>query len=191
MPDRRRCALLSGVKDAEASYRRLSKGERHRLARTSLLRSLLVSVVIVVGYYVLPMNLADDAVTVYLVVGLVVVTLVLFWQLRDIARSPYPRIRAIGALATSVPLFLVVFAATYYVIGQTYRGSFSEPLTRTDSMYFTVTVFSTVGFGDIVPISEAARVVTMVQMFGDLLIVGIGAKALLTAVQAGLNRRHD
>ncbi|MEU4288128.1 potassium channel family protein [Kribbella sp. NPDC026596] len=179
------------MKDAEASYRRLSKGERHRLARTSLLRSLLVSVVIVVGYYVLPMNLADDAVTVYLAVGLVVVTLVLFWQLRDIARSPYPRIRAIGALATSVPLFLVVFAATYYVIGQTYRGSFSEPLTRTDSMYFTVTVFSTVGFGDIVPISEAARVVTMVQMFGDLLIVGIGAKALLTAVQAGLNRRHD
>jgi hypothetical protein len=28
-------------------------------------------------------------------------------------------------------------------------ASFTEPLTRTDALYFSVTVFSTVGFGDI------------------------------------------
>ena len=36
----------------------------------------------------------------------------------------------------------------------------------------TVTVFSTVGFGDISPKSEAARVVLMGQMLGDLAVLG-------------------
>jgi voltage-gated potassium channel len=191
MPDQVRCALLSGVTDAETTYRRLPRRERRRLARVSLLRSMLVSIVILAGYYLLPMTHLDSAVSVYLVAGLAVVTVVLWWQIRDISRSPYPRIRAIGTLATSVPLFLVIFAATYFVIEQSQPGSFTERMTRTDAMYFTVTVFSTVGFGDIAPVSTAARLVATVQMIGDLLIVGLGAKALLTAVQAGLSRRHE
>ena len=47
-------------------------------------------------------------------------------------------------------------------------ASFTEPLTRTDALYFTVTVFSTVGFGDIAAKSEAARIVLIVQMPADL-----------------------
>jgi len=116
---------------------------------------------------------------------------VLWWQIREIARSPYPRIRAIGTLATSVPLFFVVFAETYYLMGQAQAANFSEPLTRLDAMYFTVTVFATVGFGDIVAVSGAARTVVVVQMLGDLVIVGLGAKALLSAVQTGLSHRHE
>ena len=42
-------------------------------------------------------------------------------------------------------------------------GNFSEPLTRTDALYFTVTVFSTVGFGDITAKTEAARLVVTGQ----------------------------
>ena len=47
-------------------------------------------------------------------------------------------------------------------------ASFTQPLTRTDALYFTVTVFSTVGFGDITAKSEAARIVLIVQMLADL-----------------------
>jgi voltage-gated potassium channel len=35
---------------------------------------------------------------------------------------------------------------------------------RTDSLYFTVTVFATVGFGDIFPASQMARLVVTAQM---------------------------
>ena len=57
-------------------------------------------------------------------------------------------------------------------------ASFTEPLTRTDALYFTVTVFSTVGFGDISPKSEAARVVLIVQMLADLVLLwGVGDTA--------------
>jgi len=54
-----------------------------------------------------------------------------------------------------------------------------------------VTVFSTVGFGDITAKSEAARVVLIVQMLGDLALLGAGARVLLGAVSRGRQRRSD
>lgn len=59
--------------------------------------------------------------------------LVLGWQILDISRSPYPRIRAIGALATSVPLFLAVFATAYFLMSRAQPATFSEPLNRLDA----------------------------------------------------------
>ena len=43
-------------------------------------------------------------------------------------------------------------------------GNFSQPLNHTDALYFTVTVFATVGFGDITATTEAARLVVTGQM---------------------------
>lgn len=172
-------------------YARLPEKKRRRLALRSLLRSLLVSVVIVAGYFLLPMDHLGGTPSVALSLGLAVVALLLVWQIRDIADSPYPRIRALGALATSLPLFLVIFATAYFLLGRSQSANFSQPLSRLDSAYFTVTVFSTVGFGDIVPVSEVARIVTMVQMFGDLLIVGLVARVLFGAVQHNLSQREE
>jgi voltage-gated potassium channel len=50
-------------------------------------------------------------------------------------------------------------------------------------------VFSTVGFGDITPLTQPARVVTMVQMLGDLVVVGLVLQVMLGAVKAGRQRR--
>ena len=50
----------------------------------------------------------------------------------------------------TVPLFLLLFAANYFLMAQADLGNFNvDSLTRTDALYFTVTVFATVGFGDI------------------------------------------
>ena len=60
-----------------------------------------------------------------------------------------------------MPVFLLVFAATYFMMEQANADNFNvDSLTRTDSLYFTVTVFATVGFGDIAAISQVARVVS-------------------------------
>ena len=182
--------FTEAVTETEINYQELPARVRRRLALTSLLRSLVVSVAIFAGYFLLPMSRVDGALAVALGLGLAVVALLLGWQIREITRSPYPRVRAIGAGATSVPLFLAVFATTYYLMGVAQPGNFSEPLTRLDAAYFTVTVFATVGFGDIVAISEAARAVATVQMVGDLVIIGLVARALFTAVQTGLSRRE-
>jgi ion channel len=56
-------------------------------------------------------------------------------------------------------------------------------------LYFSVTVFTTVGFGDIAAKSETARVALIVQMLADLALLGAGARVLLGAVRRGQQRR--
>lgn len=178
------------MKDAATDYTQLPRRARRRLAAASLLRSGLVSVAIIAGYFLLPLRLDGARPVAGLVTGLVLVGLVLGWQIRDIARSPHPRVRAIGALATSVPLFLAVFALTYFLMARIEPASFSERLSRLDAAYYTVTIFATVGFGDIVPVSGPARVATTVQMLGDLALVGLVARVLVGVVNQNLDRRR-
>jgi voltage-gated potassium channel len=82
-----------------------------------------------------------------------------------------------------------VFAATYLLLAQEDRASFTQPLDHTGALYFTVTVLSTVGFGDIAPVTTAARVATMVQMLLNIVVFGLAAKVIFGAVDVGLRRR--
>ena len=88
-----------------------------------------------------------------------------------------------------IPLYLLLFASTYFLMERASAANFTEPLTRTDALYFSVTVFTTVGFGDISAKSETARVVLIVQMLADLALLGAGARVLLGAVRRGQQRR--
>jgi hypothetical protein len=157
-----------------------------------LLRAAGSTIALVVIYYLLPLNRPStgSAVTM-LVVGLVVFIGLVALQVRSIVRSPFPGLRAIEALATSVPLFLLLFAATYDVMASLSASSFSQPLTRTDALYFTVTVFATVGFGDIAAKTEAARLVVTGQMIADLIIIGLGVRVIVGAVRRGRQRRPE
>ena len=165
---------------------------RRRLIIWAVLRGLLVATALVVLYYVLPLDRPLDAGTAgRLLLGLLVFASVTVWQIRRIAGSRYPALRAAEALGMIVPLYLLLFASTYFLMERASAANFSEPLTRTDALYFSVTVFSTVGFGDITAKSETARVMLIVQMLGDLVILGAGAQVLLRAVQRGQQRRSD
>ena len=157
---------------------------RRRLIVLGVLRSLAAAVVLVALYYLLPLDhLANVPLWVILVVGLVVLLAVATWQLRLVLRSDYPGVRAAEALATTVALFLLLFAAVYFVMERAGPASFSHHLTRTDSLYFTVTTFSTVGYGDITAASQAARLLVTVQMDLDLLALGLGIKVFIGVVQ--------
>jgi voltage-gated potassium channel len=142
-------------------------------------------------YYLLPLDHTSTVVgAVTLVIGLVALIVLIGFQISWIVRSPFPGLRAVEALATSVPLFLLLFASTYLVMGTISASNFSQPLTHTDSLYFTVTVFATVGFGDIVPKTETARLVVTGQMAADLVVIGIGARIVLGAVTRGRQRQQ-
>jgi hypothetical protein len=120
--------------------------------------------------------------------GLVLVALVVVMEVRGILASRRPRLRAIRLLALALPLLLVLFAATYVTVNGQQAGAFTESLSRTDALYFTVTTFATVGFGDIAPKTELARVLVTVQMLIGLLIVGVIAKVVLGAVRVAEER---
>ncbi|WP_078506960.1 ion channel [Streptomyces viridochromogenes] len=155
------------------------------LVRTALIASGLVTV-----YYVLPLDGHSTVHTSALLAFGLLVVLVVFWrEVRAIMSSPYPRLKAVEALTTTLTLFLLLFAGTYFLVEQTTPGSFSEPLTKTDSLYFTLTTFTTVGYGDIVARSQTGRMVTMLQMLGGLLLVGVAARVLVSAVEAGMRKQ--
>jgi voltage-gated potassium channel len=165
---------------------------RRRLIFWAALRSVLIATVLVVLYYLLPLDRPWDSDTaIRLLIGLLVFAGVMVWGVRIIAGSRYPGVRAAEALALALPFFLLLFASTYFVIERNSAASFTEPMTRTDALYFTVTVFTTVGFGDISPKSETARIVLMVQMLADLALLGTGLRVLLGAVQRGRERRSQ
>ena len=129
-----------------------------------MLRAAGSTAALVVIYYLLPLDRSstEPAVAV-LLIGLVALIGLITFQVRSILISPFPGLRAVEALATSLPLFLLLFASTYLVIATEAAGSFSQQLTHTDALYFTVTVFSTVGFGDITATTEAARLLVTCQ----------------------------
>ncbi|MFE1248570.1 potassium channel family protein [Streptomyces sp. NPDC058735] len=166
-------------------------GARRRAAVVALARPALIAAGLVTVYYLLPLDghhLTPGDTTV-LGCGLLLVVVLFWWEVRAIVESPYPRLKAAEALATTLSLFLLLFASSYFLVEHTTPGSFSEPLSKTDSLYFTLTTFATVGYGDIVARSQTGRVLAMVQMAGGLMLVGVAAKILAGAVQAGLRRQ--
>jgi hypothetical protein len=124
-----------------------------------------------------------------LLVGLLALSGLVAFQVCAIIASPFPRLRALEALTTSAPLFLLLFASTYVVMGRISAGNFSQPMTHTNALYFTVTVFATVGFGDITPQSDVAQLVVTGQMIADLIVLGLGVRVILGAVERGRRNR--
>jgi hypothetical protein len=145
---------------------------------------------LVTVYYLLPLDHSSTqtAVTI-LVIGLVAFIALVAAHVRWIIRSPHPRLQAIEALATSVPLYLVLFAGTYVALAAISAGNFGGRLSHTDGLYFTVTVLSTVGFGDITAKTQAARLVVTGQMITDLIILGIAIKVIAGTVRRGQQRQ--
>jgi voltage-gated potassium channel len=169
-----------------------SRARYRRLVLRASLQALATTTVLVALYYTLPLDPRSDArAVIQLIIGLVVLAGILAWQVRAIIRSEFPRARLLQSLSVAVPFYLVIFAATYYLIAESGGDDFAEPLSRTDALYFTVTVFSTVGFGDITPKSEMARLVVTVQMVANVILIGLGARMLLGAAQLGLERRKE
>jgi voltage-gated potassium channel len=150
-----------------------------------VLRTLAETVLVAVGiglvYWLMPIQDRVSAGWVLrLVGGLLLAGGVVAWQVRSISRSTRPILRAVRGLIVSLAIFVVAFASTYISISHQQPSSFSDPLSKLDALYFTVTVVATVGFGDIVPRSELARSITTVQMLLDLVFLATAGRLLIS-----------
>lgn len=172
------------------TFASLPRTEQRELIRRAILRPVLSAVLLLVVYFVVPMN---DVVSIgaigALVVCAVVVSVVFVWQVRRIVNAKYPAVQSVEALAVTVPTYLLVFATTYHLMSLAVADSFNEQLSRLDALYFALVCFSTVGFGDIVADTAAARAVVTAQIVGNLVLLGIGVKVISEAVRAGRMRR--
>lgn len=177
-------------RSAVVPFDSLPRHRRIQLVAWAFARAIATVAVVVLVYYLLPMDRPVNATTVAkLVLGAIAIVVIIGVQLWQIGRSDYPTLRAVEALGLTIPLYVLTFATTYYLMDRAHTGSFGVPLSKTDTMYFSSTVFTTVGFGDITAKTQAARVVTTCQMWLDLVIVGLVVRLVVNAIKQG-QKRH-
>jgi hypothetical protein len=131
-------------------------------------------VALAVIYAAIPVDTDTTAGAIALmVVATVVFVLVTAHNLRQLRTSARPVLRAIRFIIVAVTLYLLGFATIYLAIYQVNPTSFNEPLSKLSSLYFTVAVLTTVGFGDIHAVTDGARAVVTAQMLGSIGLVAV------------------
>lgn len=160
-----------------------------RIARHVLLRTAASAAVLFLLYALLPVfERPELGSIVVFTAGASLFIAMLAVQLRAIASSPNPVLRAIEVLALAVVSLIVIFAYVYVSMSTANPAQFSEPLTRIDAIYFAATTLTTTGFGDIAAVSQGARLVVTVQMAIDLLLVAGLVRLIAEAVRLGRQR---
>lgn len=104
-------------------------------------------------------------------------------SVRAVQKSQFPNIRAGEAMFSSGILLLAIFASFYSLISLQDPEAFTEVLTPFSSMYFSLTILATVGFGDIAPHTVMARSVAMAQMVLDLIFIGVLVRVFANAAK--------
>jgi len=158
-----------------------------------MLLRLAASVVAMVWvYYTIPVRGADDSGSdvPWLVLELVIFGAIVGVQVPLIVRARYPLMRGIESLALTVLLFLLIFARVYLSYSAGNPAVFTQPLDKDTAIYFTTTVFATVGFGDIVAASNQMKLLVTVQMLLNLVVFGLVIRILSSAAQRGMARKH-
>ena len=139
---------------------------------------------IIGAFYALPIG-HESGVRAFVRLGadIALIGAVFAWQIRRISMAELPELRAVEALGIVVALFLVVFSGIYVAMSHEAVATFTQPLDHTRALYFTITVFSTVGFGDITPRTDTARLVVAAQMLLDLAIIGALVRLIFNAAR--------
>ena len=177
MTDRTDTSAPRGLEDLPPKRR------RREIAKTASVSTALVALIVVL-YYLVPWD-SDEFVqiAVWLGISLVVAVVATVISVQSVLHAPYPMLRVFEVLAVVVALVLVSFASAYAYLSHIDDDAFSEVLTRTDALYFSVTTATTVGFGDISPSTEAARIVVMLHMVANVVVLGVAARSLLYAAR--------
>ena len=156
-----------------------------------LLRMTLSISALLLAYFLIPTRSAGrSADWPWLTLELCVFGVVVGFQVPAIVKAKYPILRAIEALAILVPLYVLIFARIYLSSSIGDPSAFNQPLDKITALYFTVTVLSTVGFGDIVAQVNSMRMLVTLQMLLNLVLLGLVFRLLTASARQGVARRR-
>ncbi len=142
------------------------------------------------AYYLIPARSSGEGSDLpWLILELCVFGVIVGIQVPAIVKAKHPVLRAVEALAVVVPLYLLIFARIYLSSSLNDPAAFTQPLDNTTALYFTVTVFATVGFGDIVAQANNMRLLVTLQMLLNLVVLGLVIRLLALAARRGVARR--
>ncbi|MFF8828727.1 potassium channel family protein [Streptomyces sp. NPDC015131] len=152
----------------------------------------LPAAVMVTGFFLLPLDHLGPHRPVLswslFAVTLVLIALLLLRQVTDVVVAR-PGSRPALVIPLLMCLSVLVFAAAYYSLAKQ-PGEFAGLVTRLDALYFTLVTLATLGFGDITPRGQAARLVTMLQILYNFVFLTAAATALAQHVRGRVGERR-
>jgi len=142
-------------------------------------------------YYQIPVKGTDgNSDLPWLILELVIFGAIVGVQVPLITRARYPLLRGMESLALTILLFILIFARVYLSNSVADPAVFTQPLDKDTAVYFTVTVFATVGFGDIVAASNPMKLLVTLQMLLNLVVFGLVIRVISSAAQRGAARKQ-
>jgi voltage-gated potassium channel len=164
-----------------------------RLIVVALARVLGIVAVTLLAYFVIPIEGANAArsAVVAASVGIATILAVFARQMSRVSRSQRPALAAVEALVLVFGLFLCFFALLYVALSAGDPGAFTQGVNKVAGIYFTMTILTTVGFGDISAVSDTARVMVTLQMVLGVILIGTAVKALAFSATRAVAERTD
>lgn len=157
--------------------------EPHRQLLVMLGDTTIVLALLTLGYFVFPLRVeqGESIDLVRLLVSLAIFALVgwlLAFHSRRSRRRQSPDFHRIQLLLSALYLLVLGFGLAYALIGAWSPEQIDGVSNRGDALYFSVTVISTVGFGDIHATGPLARTLVTVQMLFNLIYLGTALRVL-------------
>lgn len=103
-------------------------------------------------------------------------------RLQLVRVSTTPVLEAVEAISLLLTMVVVGFASIYLQVSEV-EGQFAGMETKVDALYFTVITLSTVGFGDVVPTGQTARVLVTAQIVVNLSFIAATVRVLARTAQ--------
>jgi uncharacterized transporter YbjL len=140
-------------------------------------------IALVAAYFLVPLEGSLAFRMVCYVLGLGLVVIVVGRQMRRHLASRDDDIR-VDTLALAIVMAVLLFALAYFALSTAQSGEFSGLTTRVDALYYSLTVATTTGFGDVSAQSQLARVVVSAQLVFNMLIIATAVPLLTRTVKA-------
>jgi voltage-gated potassium channel len=158
---------------------------RRRAIRRGLLRTVLLLTGVTAVFLLVPwkaVNLGDTLlITAVFFIGLAGAAALIVWQViayRDAKMSGSARLQG---LLVALYVAVLFFALSYYLLAISNPEAIAGLETRLDALYFSLTIVSTVGFGDVHAVDQAARAIVSFQLVFDLIFVSLAVAAARAA----------
>ncbi len=136
-------------------------------------------------YFLIPLD-GEHAEFIAGAVVIVAIFALLPWAVRraqHVLTSEQPVLVAAQSLAIGLTLLIVSFSSIYFVLGSEHEGQVNGIRTKIDALYFTVTILSTVGFGDVTASGQGARALVATHMIVNLVFLAVAIRLLSSALE--------
>ncbi|TMP97042.1 MAG: two pore domain potassium channel family protein [Verrucomicrobia bacterium] len=149
--------------------------------RSTLIIALLLAIPAIVGRWINHFRPELVPPTIFLVAGLVLVAFVVVNLLRFVLRAHSVNVEVLCASISAYLMLGLIWTIAYWLVDQIVPNAFAfntttgtkESMEGFNAFYFSFITLSTVGYGDITPVSKVARMLAATEAMTGLLYVAV------------------